>query len=222
MTEKEIKELVYSLGADVCGIADIGRFIHAPQGFHPTDILPNAKSVIVFGKQFSKGLFDAKTNVPYTLARNKILDMMDDISLELSFKMENEGYMVVPIPSAEPYEFWDSQRRHGCGILSMKHAAELAGLGCIGKNTLLVNEQYGNRLWLGAVIADVVFEPDELTKNLCPENCRICLEACPQSALDGITINQKKCREISASSTDGGGWVLSCNTCRKACPFSRV
>ena len=57
---------------------------------------------------------------------------------------------------------------------------------------------------------------------LCPENCSICLKSCPQSALDGITVNQKKCREICGSVTDGGGFVYSCNICRKVCPFAEI
>ncbi|HNW50026.1 MAG TPA: hypothetical protein PKH79_03025 [Prolixibacteraceae bacterium] len=33
-----IKEVAYSLGADVCGIANVERFTNAPKGFHPSDI----------------------------------------------------------------------------------------------------------------------------------------------------------------------------------------
>lgn len=103
---------------------------------------------------------------------------LDDISFQLSYRMEEEGYTAVPIPSSEPYEYWDSERRHGRGIVSLKHAGQLAGIGCIGKNTLLVNNRYGNRLWLGAVISDAVLEPDGPAENLCPESCRICIDAC--------------------------------------------
>lgn len=221
MKNETIKEIVYLLGAEVCGISGIERFKDAPNDFHPRDILPDTQSVIVFGKQFPKSVFKAKTNAPYTLVRNKLMEMIDDISIKLSFRIEEEGYEAVPIPSSEPYEYWDTQRRHGRGILSLKHAAQLSGLGTIGKNTLLINEKYGNRLWLGAVITDAVLEQDNITKSLCIENCRICINSCPQSALDGISIDQKKCREICASSTEGGGWVYSCNICRKLCPFSK-
>lgn len=222
MKSETIKEIVYSFGAEVCGIAGIERFRNAPHGFHPTDILSGTESVIVFGKQFPKSVFEASTNAPYTLVRNKLIEMIDDISIQLTFKMEKESYKAVPIPSSEPYEFWDSENRHGRGILSLKHAAQFSGLGSIGKNTLLINEKYGNRLWLGAVITNAVLEQDTLSRNLCIENCRICIDSCPQSALDGISVDQKKCREICASSTEGGGSLYSCNICRKLCPFSRV
>ena len=108
------------------------------------------------------------------------------------------------------------------GILSLKHLAQLSGIGWIGKNTLLINKKYGNRLHLGAVITNAELTEDDLVSNLCPESCSICLKSCPQSALDGITVNQKKCREICGSVTDGGGFVYSCNICRKVCPFAKI
>lgn len=217
-----VKDTVYNLGADICGVARVERFTDAPQGFHPHDILPDTQSVIVFGKQFTKSVFEANSNAPYTLVRDNLIEKIDDISVSLSLKIEEEGYKAVPIPSSEPYESWNEQERHGRGILSLKHAAQLAGLGYIGKNTLLINRTYGNRLWLGAVISNLKLIPDDVTETRCPKKCRICLESCPKTALDGVSIIQKRCREISATSTEGGGFLLTCNMCRKECPYSRI
>lgn len=222
MDNNYIKEMVYSLGADVCGIASIKRFDHAPKGLHPLDVYSETKSIIVFGKQFSASLFEANTNVPYTFVKNKSVELLDDISLKLAITIGSEGYKSIPIPSDEPYEYWDSENNHGRGILSLKHLAQAAGIGCIGKNTLLINKTYGNRLYLGAVITNVELTEDDLIDNFCPENCNICLKACPQEALDGITINQKKCREKCATATPGGGFIYACNICRKACPFAKI
>lgn len=222
MDSNYIKEIAYSLGADVCGIASIKRFDDAPKGFHPLDVYSETKSVIVFGRKFSKSLFEANTNVPYTFVKNKSVELLDDISINLAHAIDSEGYKAIPIPSDEPYEYWDSENRRGRGILSLKHLAQAAGIGCIGKNTLLVNKTYGNRLYLGAVISNVELAEDELIDNLCPENCNICIKACPQEALDGITVNQKKCREKCATVTPGGGVIYSCNICRKVCPFAKI
>jgi epoxyqueuosine reductase len=217
-----IKELAYSLGADVCGIALVADFQDAPKGFHPTDILSDAKSVIVYGKQFPRGTFLSKSNAPYTMARNQLIQQVDDLSVKLSTTIETEGYISVPIPSTDPYEFWDAERRHGRGIISLKHSAQLAGIGSIGKNTLLINEKFGNRLWLGGVITNLELEPDQMTKMFCPPNCQICIDTCPQSALDETTIEQSRCREICFTSTEGGGWLIACNLCRTECPFATI
>jgi epoxyqueuosine reductase QueG len=217
-----IKNFVLSMGADICGVASIERFEGAPKGFHPSDIYSEAKSVITFAKHFSPELFEANSKAPYTFVKGKISQMLDNISMELVFYMEKQGFKAIPIPSDEPYDYWDSENSHGRGILSLKHSAQAAGIGFIGKNTLLVNEKYGNRLYLAAVITNAVLEEDNLAKNLCPDSCKKCLKECPKAALDGITINQKKCREACITTTPGGGFVYSCFTCRKVCPFSKI
>lgn len=222
MDSNFIKQMTYSLGADVCGIANIKRFENAPKGFHPLDVYSETKSVISFGKQFSSSLFEANTNVPYTFVKNKYVEILDNICIQLILKIESEGYKAIPIPSDEPYEYWDSQNKHGRGILSLKHLAQSAGIGCIGKNTLLINQNYGNRLYLGAILTNLDLPQDDLANNLCPEHCNVCINSCPQSALNGITVNQKKCRESCALSTAGGGFIYSCNICRQVCPFAKI
>ena len=49
---EEIKNYLLQSGADLCGIAGIERFSDAPEGYHPTDVLPDCKSVIVIAKKF--------------------------------------------------------------------------------------------------------------------------------------------------------------------------
>ncbi len=216
---KIIKVRAIQKGADICGIAPVARFAGAPKGFHPCDIYPDCRSVIVFASHFPLSTLQARTNVPYTFVRNMVVDKLDLISFHLSDELETEGIISIPIPSAEPYEYWDPDRNHGRGILSLKHAGFLSGLGVLGKNTLLINDTYGNMIWLGAILVSVELEPDPIASyEGCIPECTLCIDSCPQHALDGITINQKLCRERSISFTDGGGWVYSCNICLRVCP----
>lgn len=220
MTDPDIiKRKAAQKGADICGIAPAARFEDAPSGYHPCDVFPNCRSVIVFASRFPVSTLRAGRNSPYTFMRNRMIEKVDLISFDLSCELEKEGIPSVPIPSSEPYEYWDAGRRHGRGVLSLKHAGSLAGLGTMGKNTLLVNDRYGNMIWLGAVLVSAELEPDPpASYEGCIEHCTVCIDACPQNALDGITIDQKLCREQSTSYTEGGGEVLLCNLCRKVCP----
>jgi len=219
ISSKAIKKRAIKYGADICGVAPAARFMDAPKGFHPCDIYPDCKSVVVFAAHFPLSTLQAKTNAPYTLVRNKMVDKLDAISFNVSSELETEGVVSVPIPSADPYEYWDADRTHGRGILSLKHAGVLAGLGVLGKNTLLINERFGNMIWLGAILVAIDLEPDPIASyEGCVSACTLCIDSCPQHALDGITIDQKLCRERSNRYTHGGGWILSCNICRKVCP----
>ena len=217
MDAKEIKERVRNLGGDLCGIGGVERFSDAPEGFHPTDILPDCRSVIVIAGRFPASGLDSSS--AYTFIRNRVMNNVDAVSFQLMLDLDNAGGRAVAIPSSEPYEYWDESRRHGQGILSLKHAAVRAGLGKMGKNTLLIHERLGNMLWLGAVLTELPLESDPLAQyQSCLPDCRLCLEICPVQALDGISIEQRKCRAVSGKYSEGGGGYYACNLCRKVCP----
>ena len=203
----------------MCGLASIDRFVDAPPGFRPTDIVGNCKTVIVIAVRFPSSSLSANSLSPYTFVYNKLIAKIDSITFQIATELESLGSCAFAIPSVEPYDYWDGSRLHGQGILSLKHAAVKAGLGQMGKNTLLINEHLGNMLLLGAILLDKELEPDPLVNyQACISGCRICLEACPINALDGITAEQRKCRSISGKFTSGGGFVFGCNLCRKVCP----
>ena len=217
-----VKSAAERLGADLCQIASVDRFVDAPQGFHPTDVFPHCRSVVVFLSRFPTSFMAAKSLAPYTFIRNMMVKQLEEITFGLCQTLEQGGALANPVLVDEPYEYWDGERQHGRGIISLKHAAVLAGLGTLGKNTLLVNPKYGNMIWLGAVLTDLELDADPLVHaQACLPDCKLCLEVCPGNALDGITIDQKICRTHSFSWTPGGGALYECNQCRTICPRAR-
>ena len=58
MTNKEIKKLCRSFGADLVGVASVERFVNAPKGYHPTNVMPTAKSVISLGMVLPKDILE--------------------------------------------------------------------------------------------------------------------------------------------------------------------
>lgn len=85
---KKVKEILFGLGADLCGIAGIDRFDDAPEGYHPTDVLPTCRSVISFACRFPIGVLRCNSPVPYTRVRNSITSKMDAIALDFCMEME--------------------------------------------------------------------------------------------------------------------------------------
>jgi len=132
--------------------------------------------------------------------------------------IEQLGCFAVPLPCDGPYEYWETDNLRGKALLSMRHAAVMAGLGSLGKNTLLINNRYGNFLTVGAILTDLDLKSDPLSEELCIENCRKCLDYCPVHALDGTTANQKLCRQNAYIEHERGFTMTNCNICRTICP----
>ncbi len=219
ITATQIKEMTTGLRFDLCGIAPPARFSGAPQGHHPQDIYSQCKSVVVYAKQVPSESLFAINRVPYTMVNNTLIQEVDRLSLQFCLALEKMGISAVMVPSDDPYEYWDEEREYGRGILSLKHAGYLAGLGTLGKNTLLINREYGNMIQLGAVLVNIEIEPDPIADyEGCLPRCKLCLAACPQKALDGITIDQKLCRAFSNIRTEKGYLLKNCYTCRRVCP----
>lgn len=215
----KIKQAARVLGADLCGVAPADRFAGAPPGHMPQDIFPDCRSVIVFAKRVPPGTLYAKTSVPYTQSSRVVNQELDRLANRLSLVLEDMGMRAVPIPADDPYEHWMPERQHGLGILSMRHAGHLAGLGVLGRNTLLKNDRYGNMLQIGAVLVDAEIEPDPLaTYEACPDGCRRCIDSCPSRALDGVTVDQALCRPTSSITSPKGHALIGCYTCRRVCP----
>lgn len=214
-----IKKLIISCGADVCGIANISRFESAPKGFSPKDIYEDCQSVIVFGKALPKGLTQVDSRLIYGHYNSFICSEVDRIALNGARLLEEQcNATAVPMPCDSPYEYWDKDTLTGKGLISMKHAAVLAGLGELGKNSLLINPQYGNLLIIGAILIDLELQSDELSKNICLENCMKCIKACPVNAIENGTVNQKLCRQNTYGKTERGFSTVDCNKCRVVCP----
>lgn len=218
LSTEEIKSIAIGFGADQCGIAGVERFDKAPKGFHPRDVYSACKSIVVFLKKMPADVIDAENPVVYTHTAHLLYNALDKIGLNLCFALEKQGIHTVPVPTDVPYLYWDAENKHGMGILSMRHAAYNAGLGILGRNTLLINRELGNLAYIGAILTDAGIEPDPIVDDFdCPPNCRLCLDACPVEALDGVTVIQKLCREFSTLEHARGWDIYTCSKCRQVC-----
>lgn len=214
-----IRKKVLEFGADVCGFANINRFQDAPEGFHPNDIFVKCKSVISLGISLPRGLACVEPRLIYGHFNNTTCHEVDKLALRTAKLIEKQfGKTAVPLPCDIPYEYWDARKSEGRGLLSMKHAAMLAGLGTLGKNTLLLNKDFGNLLILGAVLTDLDIKSDEMAESICIEGCSLCLRNCPAGALNGEHADQQACRANTYGKTVRGFDTVECNKCRTICP----
>ncbi|MBS7525311.1 epoxyqueuosine reductase [Fusibacter paucivorans] len=203
---------------EIYGIVPSNAFVDAPDPHHPNTVLASAKNVIIFGLPHLKSTYDRPTAEPYAFIRNTLSDQINRISMSLAYTIEASGFDAVPIDAVGP----TTKDAHGRsrGIISLKHAASLAGLGTFGKNTLILNQKYGNRLWFGAVITAAPLESIlHESKSLCIKTCTRCIDACEAQALLPMPphIHQGKCWQHAFDSSDER-LQITCFKCRRACP----
>ena len=112
------------------------------------------------GCRFPVGTLFCESHTPYTQVRNTITPKMDMIALNFCMEMERYGIMCVPIPTNESQ--WDRKTNRWRSIVSQKHAAEAAGLGTIGRHSLLITPEFGSMVWLGTVVVKLCCVPKNL------------------------------------------------------------
>lgn len=220
MLNDNIKQILLEQGADVCAIAGIERFDHVPDGFSPRDLFPQCRAVIVFGLALPRGLTQVEPRLLYAHFNALSCAEADRISFHTA-KVIEKAYdcVAVPLPCDSPYEFWESDTLRGRGLLSMKHAAVLSGLGTLGKNTLFLHPVFGNLLTIGALLTDLDLPSDPLCEQLCIPGCTKCLDACPVHAIESGQVNQEACRLYTYGKTARGFDTVDCNRCRTVCPL---
>lgn len=214
----QIKNILFDLGADLCKIASADRLANAPEGFHPNDVFPDCKSVVVFAKAFPVGTLACNNTIPYTIARNVLSDILDKMSVEFCIKAQKLGIAAVPTGTISHVQY-DEKTQRSRSIVSAKHCAVAAGLGRIGRNTLVVTPEYGNMVWLNAVLTNAELEPDEIIAgDPCPKGCSLCADNCKAGAFDTELFNQNACWEYAFKTEAGKTFKFKCNKCRVICP----
>ena len=118
------------------------------------------------------------------------------------------------------------------GPVFEKYYAAEAGIGAIGRNSLVISSGYGSFFFLGELITSLPIDTDSV-QNFDPcRGCARCLEHCPVNAiLDNRQINAGRCIAYLTIEHKGiipykltvlmGNRVYGCDSCQKCCPWNR-
>jgi epoxyqueuosine reductase len=135
-----------------------------------------------------------------------------------------EGFIMERVPSAKIQSMVDT------GALSDRAVAERAGIGFSGKNCAIITQEFGSYVYLGEMITNIPFLPDQPIEDSCG-SCNLCIEACPTGALvQGGQLDSNKCLSFLTQTKDFlsleyrdkiGNRLYGMDTCQIVCPRNK-
>lgn len=179
--KKELREFGLNNGADMLGFANIDRFDNAPTEFHPRNIYPRVKTVIVMGIRVLRGLMESLDNnlvIPYNAHGYGGINeqFMRDVRQKVACWLEDKGYSGVPViqwtgtPHQEP-------------IMCHRTAAVAAGLGEFGWSKVFLTKRFGPLQRLCIVLTDADVPSDPMNIGEICDKCMMCARECPGQAI---------------------------------------
>lgn len=184
---------------------------------------PQAKSVLICGFSYSDNSPRAAARGEGRIARYAVLN---DYHPELKRRMGSIlSWLKERAAGAEGRVFVDTSP------LLERLYARYAGVGFIGKNTMLISAKKGSYLLLAGLALNLDLTPDEPVADHCG-TCNRCLEACPTQAFPKERVlDAGRCVSYFTIEHRGaipeefrpgvGNWVMGCDICQEVCPWNR-
>ena len=157
-----------------------------------------------------------------------------------SYALGDDYHDIIPPRLKLIVEFIEEQLGHpvpnryytDTGPILERDLAQRAGLGWIGKNSMLINPKAGSTFFLAEILLGIELEPDEAIITDHCGTCTRCLTACPtQCILPNRTLDARRCisyltielkddipEELRPLMKD---WIFGCDICQQVCPWNQ-
>ncbi len=199
---------------------------HLENRLDPKKVLPSAKSILCLGISY----YHPSPPAPSPNEKRGLVARYawgQDYHRVLKTKLAALKSHILELagPGTELKEFVDS------GPLLEKSAAARAGLGFIGKNSLLIHPVHGSYFFLAEILTNLELEPTPPLQDGCG-SCNTCLEACPTHTLrEPGQLDTRRCLSYWTVEARGeipphiqtamSNRVFGCDICQDICPFNR-
>jgi epoxyqueuosine reductase len=189
---------------------------------HPLMIMPECQSILVLAIPYPhpRGNLHGGNIAAYALNQDYHLVLEKRLQLLVQ---QLERWVGAPVPNR-----WYTDT----GPILEKELARRAGLGWIGKNTLLINRENGSYFLLAEILLGIELLPDLPHAESFCGSCTRCLETCPTGALVApyildagrctsyLTIENREEIPLDLRSRMGD-WVFGCDICQLVCPWNK-
>ncbi|MFE6168567.1 tRNA epoxyqueuosine(34) reductase QueG [Viridibacillus arvi] len=135
-----------------------------------------------------------------------------------------EAFIQEKVPQAKMRSMVDT------GELSDRAVAERAGIGWSAKNCSIITPEFGSYVYLGEMITNIPFAPDEPMTDQCGD-CTLCIDVCPTGAIvQAGQLNSNRCVAFLTQTkgflpdefrTKIGNRIYGCDTCQTVCPKNK-
>lgn len=249
-----VKQLALDAGFDACGVTSaepIGRMDylqawlasgragsmhylrrHAEVREDPRKLLPGARSIVVSALSYHQDCPDPSTE-PVEARSGRLMGRVamyawgEDYHVVLRRKLD----AIVERMRAALGEPFEARVCVDTAPLLEREVAARAGIGWIGKNTLVLNAALGSYFFLGSIVTTLVLAADEPIEDHCG-TCRACLDACPTNAFPAAyEMDASRCVSYLTIEHRGdidpslqplmGDWLFGCDVCQEVCPHNR-
>ncbi len=188
----------------------------------PQAILPECKSILVLGSPYPapKGNLKGGNIASYALNQDYHEVLPEKLKSLVDFLEEKVGHSV-------PNRWYTDT-----GPVLERELAMRAGLGWIGKNTMLINRDHGSYFLISEILLGLDLVTDlPITESFCG-SCTNCLDTCPTGALwEPRTLDANRCisyltiehrEEIPLELRPQlGDWIFGCDICQVVCPWNK-
>lgn len=238
---EELKQKATAVGFVSIGISSPSMLQGLPHGWisdvcnlrSPEEELSTVKSVILMSYYAWDKAFNLQVDSRNLPDRDMHTPKVPLENYQLYYEiLKNKAWMIVDYLTKKGYESLLSL------AIPLKTAAVRCGLGCQGKNTLLITPHHGPRIRLISVLTTAELDIDEPYKeDLCRE-CKKCITACPTKALEPYKIKISRCMTYAAERPHAQGVpddvrklekrliqrptprsYVECTICIEACPI---
>ena len=253
LTAARIRDKARELGFSLCGITParpsptlasylrwIRRGMHGEMAYMARpdrvrrrqdlrEILPGARSLVIVGLDYQAGFADEDALNDPSRGRIASYAWGVDYHRVLGLRLESFAEWIL----RESGGVLEQKIYVDTGALLERSHAQQAGLGFIGKNTMLIHPRRGSSFFIGEIITSLELdEYDSPARDTMCGTCTRCLVACPTDAFPApFVLDARRCisyhtienkgwvdRELRA---DFGNWIFGCDICMDVCPFQR-